>query len=179
MARVKNNVESKRARGLCVGNTSLGETKAMRDGLNYIEQDSDEANKLELVRSWRAQGSTHQEIVECCAEAGITTRRGTPPTLSTVGTWVRSVDLPARSLKHLKTKSDSKRGRKKGVRGRRAEDQDPALKALLISYIDQDLSQAVMTKSLESAGITNSKGNVYNKQQVQRFVSRIKKDRES
>ena len=43
MARVKSSVESKRGRGLCIGNTGLGETKVMRDGLNYIERDEDEA----------------------------------------------------------------------------------------------------------------------------------------
>jgi DNA invertase Pin-like site-specific DNA recombinase len=174
MARVKANVESKKARGLCVGNTGLGETKVIRDGLNYIERDEEEAQKLEVVRSWRTMGLTHREILERCLEEGVMTRRGTAPTMSTIGTWVRKVKLSAQSAERLKVESDSKRGRKVGTRGQRAEDNAPALKALLISYINQGLTQSAMTKNLEEAGITNSKGKPYNKQQVQRFVSRLK-----
>jgi hypothetical protein len=87
---------------------------------------------------------------------------------------VRKVKLSAQSAERLKVESDSKRGRKVGTRGQRAEDNAPALKALLISYINQGLTQSAMTKNLEEAGITNSKGKPYNKQQVQRFVSRLK-----
>jgi hypothetical protein len=89
MSRVKTTVESRRTRGLCIGNTSLGETKVWRDGLYYIERDEQEASKLDQVRGWRAQGMTYQEIVCRCQEKGIMTRRGDPPKLSTVGTWVR------------------------------------------------------------------------------------------
>ena len=174
MARVKANVESKKARGLCVGNTGLGETKVERDGLNYIEQDDEELKKLELVKSWRSMGLTHKEILERCIEEGVMTRRGLAPTMSTIGTWVRAVEIPAKAAKRLKAKSDSARGRKVGTRGHRAEDKDPALKALLISYIDQGLTQSAMTEKLKEAGIVNGKGNAYNRQQVQRFVSRIR-----
>ena len=176
MARVKSSVESKRGRGLCIGNTGLGETKVMRDGLNYIERDEDEAQKLERVRSWRAEGLTHRELVELCASEGIKTRRGTAPTLATIGVWVRDVELLTKSARRLKAKSNNGRGRKRGYRGQRAEDRDPALRVLLISYIKEGLSQAVMTSRLEDAGITNSKGKAYNKRQVQRFVSRIKRE---
>ena len=89
MARIKTTIESRRARDLCIGNTSLGETKVWRDGLYYIERDEKEASKLDQVREWRAQGMTYQEIVCRCQEKGIMTRRGDPPKLSTVGTWVR------------------------------------------------------------------------------------------
>ncbi len=174
MARVKANVESKKARGLCVGNTGLGETKVERDNLNYIEQDDEELKKLELVKSWRSMGLTHKEILERCIEEGVMTRRGSAPTMSTIGTWVRSVEVPAKAAKRLKIKSDSSRGRKVGTRGHRAEDKDLSLKALLISYINQGLTQSVMTENLREAGIINGKGKAYNKQQVQRFVSRIK-----
>lgn len=153
MARVKANVESKKARGLCVGNTGLGETKVERDNLNYIEQDDEELKKLELVKSWRSMGLTHKEILERCIEEGVMTRRGFAPTMSTIGTWVRSVEVPAKAAKRLKVKSDSSRGRKVGTRGHRAEDKDLSLKALLISYINQGLTQSVMTENLREAGI--------------------------
>jgi len=178
MARVKANVDSKKTRGLCVGNTGLGETKVMRDGLTYVERDEDEAKKLDLVRSWRAEGLTNKEILERCIDFGIKTRRGIAPSISTIGAWVREVKIPTKSAERLKAKSDSKRGRKVGTKGHRAEDKDPALKALIISYIKQGLSQSEMTKRLEESAITNSKGKAYNKQQVQRFVSRIKADLE-
>ena len=65
MARVKANVESKKARGLCVGNTGLGETKVIRDGLNYIERDEEEAQKLrssKIEREKRARSSELQRL---------------------------------------------------------------------------------------------------------------------
>ena len=174
MARVKNAVESKRERGLCIGNTKLGETKVEREGLTYVEHDEVEAEKLNLVRSWRAQGLTYEQIRERCIEEGIETRKGATPSISAVRSWVHDVELAPSVEAEKVDRDNAKRGRKRGYRGERAEDKDPALKALLISYIKEGISQAEMTRRLEASGIRNSKGSCYNKQQVQRFVSRLK-----
>ena len=174
MARVAANVESKRARGLCVGNTGLGQTKVEREGLTYVERDDEESEKLSLVRSWRAEGLTYKQLVERCAQEGITTRTGSAPKISTIRKWVVDVVLPEESAEKLERESNSRAGRPKGTRGHRVEDQNQALKALLISYIRQGLKQSQMTRELEASGIVNSKGNPYTKQQVQRMVSRLK-----
>ena len=90
MAKIKTTVEDRKNRGLCIGNTGLGKTKVKRDGFFYIELDSREDEKLKLIRSWRIEGLTYQDIVDRCKERGIVTRHGRPPKLSTVGTWVRA-----------------------------------------------------------------------------------------
>jgi site-specific DNA recombinase len=174
MARVKNTVESKRERGLCIGNTKLGETKVERDGLTYVEHDEVEAEKLNLVRSWRAQGLTYEQIRERCIEEGIETRKGAAPSISAVRSWVHDVELAPSVEAEKVDRDNSKRGRKKGYRGERAEDKDLALKALLISYIKEGISQAEMKRRLDANNITNSRGNSYAKGQIQRFVSRLK-----
>ena len=92
MTIAKSTLESKKKRGLCVGNTSLGKTKIKRGGLSYLEHDEDEIKKLELIKSWRDLGLTHKEILQHCIEEKVMTRRGTAPTMSTIGTWVRAVE---------------------------------------------------------------------------------------
>lgn len=92
MTIAKSTLESKKERGLCVGNTSLGKTKIKRDGLSYIEHHEDEIKKLELIKSWREAGLTHREILQRCIEEKVMTRRGTTPTMSTIGTWARIVE---------------------------------------------------------------------------------------
>lgn len=166
-------IKSKRDRGLCLGNAKLGELKVKADGVTYIESDESEAAKLEKVRAWRAEGLTHREILERCVEEGVMTRRGTFPTMPTIGTWVRNVELPAKSAKLLKTKVNSNVGRKVGTRGHRAEDSDPKLKALLVNYINQGLTQREMTRRLHLEGVMNSKGKPYARQQVSRIVRRL------
>lgn len=162
--------------GLCVGNTKLGECKVERDGLQYTGIDEHEADKLAKVRGWRAEGLTHREVQERCIAEGIVTRKGAAPSLGAIGSWVRGVELPPKPAERLKATSSKGKGRKAGTRGPRTEDRNATLRALLKSYIDQGLTQAKMTQLLAESGVRNSKGNPYNKQQVQRFVSRIKAD---
>ena len=50
------------------------------------------------------------------------------------------------------------------------------LRAVLISYMKQGMNQTQITRQLAEDGVRNSKGNPYNKQQIQRFVSRLRRD---
>jgi len=40
----------------------------------------------------------------------------------------------------------------------------------------QGMNQTQITRQLAEDGVINSKGNPYNKQQIQRFVSRLRRD---
>jgi len=174
MLRVNSKIASKRERGLCVGNTSLGETKVKREGLTYVERDEAETAKIEQVRAWRAEGLTLSQLVDRCAAEGITTREGSSPAISTVRTWTLGVEIPQEQVEQMEAEARRKSGRPKGTPGKRAEEQNRALRAVLLAYIEQGLSQAEMTRRLEAEGILNSRGKPYARQQVSRILGRLK-----
>jgi len=136
----------------------------------------EELEQIERVRAWRAEGLTHNELQARCIEEGIITRAGSTPTLSTISNWSKGVELPKKAVQRLKKEVSKGKGRRKGARGPRTEDKNAELRAVLISYMKQGMNQTQITRQLAEDGVRNSKGNPYNRQQIQRFVSRLRKD---
>jgi len=166
-------IKSKRDRGMRLGNAKLGELKVKADGVTYIEGVESEAAKLEKVRAWRAEGLTLSQLVDRCAAEGITTRKGSSPAISTVRAWTLGVEIPQEQVEQMEAEARRKSGRPKGTPGKRAEEENRALRAVLLAYIEQGLSQAEMTRRLKAEGILNSRGKPYARQQVSRIVRRL------
>jgi len=82
--RTKAALAAKKARGERVGMLPLGFT-ANSEG--YLIPDPEEAGKLALVRAWRADGLTLEEIEQKCKAENITARKGAAPSRASLARW--------------------------------------------------------------------------------------------
>tara|TARA_Y200000002_G_scaffold178288_1_gene146927 strand:+ start:479 stop:1642 length:1164 start_codon:yes stop_codon:yes gene_type:complete len=174
--RSKNVIEGLKEKGRKYGNLPLGYTVEVReDGSQYIVQ-SEEQRKIDLVRSWRAEGLTFKEIQSRCKDQNISTRRGNVPTISNLGRWCKGVEMP-KKVKEVYWKRYDKGGRPSGFRAHnRKLDQDKALKDSLISLALLGLTQRKIAEGLDKKGFLTSKGNPYDVKQIQRWIKELKEE---
>ena len=171
--RVNAVIQSKKDRGLCYGSPKLGkQTIVDNEGIKRHIEDEEENAKIDLVRSWRAEGMTFKEIRNKCDAEGIPSRSGGVPSESTIHSWCEGVEIPEK-VKQAKAKEPSKRGRAKGTRGSRTLDKNPELKCVLIQCLKANMKQAEIVRTLASNGITTATGKAYRPTQVRRFISYI------
>lgn len=176
-ARTKAVLMSKRNRNLVCGNVSLGQQKFVdENGLKQLVTNDEEQSKIDLVRSWRAEGLTFREMQARCEEQGIETRQGFTPTLTTLQRWTHGVKMSKKSKESYDKRVD-KGGRPSGYRStKRKLDQDKALRALLITLASSGLTQKGIAEKLAESGLTTSKGNPYDAKQVRRWIKELKED---
>ena len=132
-------------------------------------------SKVDTVRSWRASGQTINEIVSRCADEDIVTRRGTPPTASTISVWCKGV-IPAKPAREggKKAVKTSKAGRPVGTRGHRLEDRVSGLASVIRLCLDRAMSrQQIADELAKDPSFRTSKGTPITKSQVNRIVKRI------
>ena len=142
--------------------TPLRGTK-IEDG--NIVTDSEELAKIELVRSWRAnERLTFEQLRERCEQAGITSRRGSAPSIGTIRHWCAGIEKP-------KAKATTKTG---PVPARRMEarEENKGLAALASALRDKGLSFRKIAEQVSEAGYKTSTGGKLTKTQIMRILSK-------
>lgn len=132
--------------------------------IGELADDIDERTKIDLVRSWRAEGLTFEQLRARCEDNNITTRRGMAPSLRALHKWCEGV-----------TKPKAKRTTKTGpVKARRieAKAENKGLKALAESLRAQGFSYQKVAKMVTEEGYKTSKGGPITKTQIMRILSR-------
>jgi len=89
-ARPRASIDARRRAGRAVGPAPLGQ----RIVAQALTADAAELEKLSQVRALRAQGLSLARVAALCAERGVLTRRGMPPSLNTVARWCRAASVP-------------------------------------------------------------------------------------
>lgn len=131
--------------------------------IGKLAEDLDEKAKIEIVRSWRAEGLTYEQLRQRCDDNGITSRRGSTPSHRTLHTWCAGIDKP-------KVKRVNKEG---PVPARRMEarQENKGLAALIKAYKAQGMSLRAIAAKVTSDGFTTSKGGPITKTQVTRILA--------
>ena len=131
--------------------------------IGELAEDLDEKTKIEIVRSWRAEGLTYEQLRQRCDDNGITSRRGSTPSHRTLHTWCAGIDKP-------KVKRVNKEG---PVPARRMEarPENKGLAALVKAYKAQGLSLRNIAAKVTSDGFTTSRGGPITKTQVMRILA--------
>ena len=130
-----------------------------------IVTDHEEQAKIELVRSWRAnERLTFEQLRERCKQAGITSRRGSTPSIGTIRHWCSGVEKP-------KAKATTKTG---PVPARRMEmrDENKGLAALASALRDKGLSYQKIAEQVSEAGYRTSTGRELSRNQIRRILSK-------
>lgn len=129
-----------------------------------LAENTDERAKIDLVRSWRAEGLTFEQLRARCEDNNITTRRGMTPSLRALHKWCEGVTKP-------KVKRTTKTG---PVKARRieAKAENKGLKALAESLRAQGFSYQKVAKMVTEEGYKTSKGGPITKTQIMRILSR-------
>jgi len=133
--------------------------------LGELAEDLDEKAKIELVRSWRAnERLTFEQLRERCEQNGITSRRGSTPSIGTIRHWCAGIEKP-------KAKATTKTG---PVPARRMEmrDENKGLAALASALRDKGLSYQKIAEQVSEAGYKTSTGGKLTKTQVMRILSK-------
>ena len=153
----------KRRKGEALGSPKRGYMSDEK-GLEVINQTEVEA--VERVKVWRQNGHTLKAIRGLCEQEGITTRRGTHPSIATLSVWTRGVTLthPLRAEKR-----GPKRNRKSSLR---VEDKIVGLQAVVQDLHARGLSQRAIVAELTQRGYRTKKGNPFTKTQVCRILAR-------
>jgi DNA invertase Pin-like site-specific DNA recombinase len=155
-ARTRKALADRKRRGLASGTPTLG---SKIEGERVVT-DQEEQEKIERVRSWRSTGLSLKAVHAHCEAEGVTTRKGTTPTLKTLSLWCRGVELsqqPKRSPRSAQTKARPRLDQQPQSRGL-----TPLIKALR----EQGLSFEKIAARVTEEGYTTSKGGAITKTQV-------------
>jgi len=176
-ARTKAVLMSKRNRNLVCGNVALGQQKVIDEqGIKKLITNDEEQDKINQIRSWRAEGLTLKSIQARCEEQAIVSRQGYTPSIATLQKWTSGVKMTKKAKKAYDRKVD-KGGRPSGFRSnKRKLDQDKALRALIIEYVNDGLTQKGIAEKLAEQEIKTTKGNPYDAKQIRRWIKELKDD---
>ena len=127
--------------------------------------DTNEIDKINLVREWRSQGATFTQLRQLCEDNGLTSRRGCTPSLRTLHSWCDGIAKP-------KAKATTQEG---PVPARRIEAraENKGLSALVASLKAQGMSLRKIASKVTSEGYTTAKGGPITKTQIIRILSNV------
>lgn len=151
-------------KGEALGSPKRG-YKSDEEGM--LVEDAEERMIMEQVRAWRAEGLTITELHERCLDEGLTSRRGEPPSRSTVGGWVQDISV-----------SDEMSVERRGAEPtepspQRVESLVVGLKDVILDLSERGLSQRAIVAELARRGYRTRAGRPYSKTQVWRILQRI------
>lgn len=128
-----------------------------------LAPDLNEVDKINLVREWRSQGATYEQLRQRCEDNGLTSRRGCTPSLRTLHSWCKGITKP-------KAKATTKEG---PVPARRIEAraENKGLSALVTSLKAQGMSLRKIAAKVTAEGYTTSKGGPITKTQIMRILA--------
>jgi DNA invertase Pin-like site-specific DNA recombinase len=168
--RIRAALAEKRRRGESLGMPNLG-FKSDEEG--RLVEDHEEQATLKQVRDWRREGRSYQEIYDACVEAGITSRRGTTPSLSTIAAWSKGITLPKEPPQesagpHVQRRTPSL--------SRRVEGRQPGLQATILDLHARRFSQREIAEELTKRGYLTRNGTPLSQTQIWRVLARAKEE---
>ena len=114
--------------------------------------------KYELVRCWRSQGLSIDEIIEKCKTHGITSSVGTTPGKTTIHDWIHGKTIKSQSADTESEYDGLLFSRQSGLQVLEPEKRDRNLDLILSWHLDGYSLQEIAIKCNEH-GFVNSKGN--------------------